>query len=175
MKHSFKQITPTDHFGWHAAYLPVYERLFDSIKRTIDPILEIGTDGGGGLLMYEDWFPNSTIVGVDISPEPSSIESKMRIIHHQCDAYREIGYLAGYGRFALVIDDGPHSIESQEFFVASYPLILNPGGLAVVEDIQHPDHIQRLARHVPDGMMGFSIDLRHVNDRYDDLLFVVLA
>ena len=57
MSHRFNQITPTDKFGWHAALLPVYERIFAPFRDRDISLLEIGTDGGGGLRMYADYFP----------------------------------------------------------------------------------------------------------------------
>lgn len=175
MSHSFKQISPTDHFGWHAAYLPVYERLFAPSKNTVNGVLEIGTDGGGGMLMYADYFRAAMVSGMDVSPTPECLKDNLRLNHIQRDAYtlEAVEMLTLYEPFAVIIDDGPHTIGSQEFFVANYPRLLTNDGLGIVEDIQDPADIAKLARCVPDGFASMAIDLRHVNGRYDDLLFVI--
>lgn len=172
MSHGFKQITPTDHFGWHAAYLPVYERLFAPFKPRGLSLLEIGTDGGGGLLMYADYFPHGTIYGVDIAPTPASLLGVARVGHFQRDAYTSEAVYA-FAKMDIIIDDGPHSIESQEYFAANYSKALVREGIAIVEDVQDIGHFSRLAKALPLGFIGYGIDLRHDGDRYDNLLFVI--
>lgn len=181
---SFSQITPTDKFGWHAAYLPVYERLFkpfleldsDQFHRAIR-LLEIGTDGGGGLRMYQEYFPYAQITGVDISPIPDAVKDQPRIMHYQEDAYKQstVALLeAVFHQFDILIDDGPHTLGSQMFFVQNYPHLLTPEGIAIVEDIQDPAHIAQLQSVLPPGFHSMAIDLRHVEPtRYDNLLFCV--
>jgi len=39
------------------------------------------------------------------------------------------------GLFDIIIDDGPHSWESQDWFFKNYYSLLNPGGVLVCEDI----------------------------------------
>lgn len=175
MSHSFRQITPTDHFGWHAAYLEVYEKLFVPFKNRPINLLEVGTDGGGGLRMYQDYFQQGHIYGADISPTPDAAKDQPGITHCQIDAYTQ-EFINGMGQWCpwhIIIDDGPHTIGSQEFFVQNYPQLLTADGIAIVEDIQEVGHVQHLARLVPEGFFSMGIDLRHVNGRYDDLLLVI--
>lgn len=173
----FNQITPTDKFGWHQQLLPVYARLFAPFKNRTGMLMEIGTDGGGGLLMFRDYFPTFRICGVDISPTPQAIIENDSIEHHVWDAYTEESLFC-FGeviKWNIVIDDGPHTIGSQEFFVRRYPSLLSDDGIAIVEDIQDPAHIEQLSRAVQPGFFGFAIDLRHIEPkRYDNLIFVVI-
>lgn len=173
MSHSFRQITPTDHFGWHAAYLEVYEKLFAPFKNQPIRLLEIGTDGGGGLMMYQDYFPNGRIDGWDISPCPESLKGQPRITHYQRDAYSSVSVGKIITDCDIIIDDGPHTIGSQKFFVQNYPQLLTADGIAIVEDIQEPWHASHLAPLVPKGFFSVVVDLRHCNGRYDDLLLVI--
>ena len=171
----FKQIAPTDHFGWHAAYLDVYAKLFEPLRESGKPLLEIGTDGGGGLLMYEDYFAGSAIVGFDPYFCPDTIKDSENIFHFGKDAYTEdaLATARGFGKFGVIIDDGPHSIQSQQWFVKHYPHLLDDDGMAIVEDIQAEAHLAVLAAEVPDGFKYEVFDLRPINGRYDDMLFVI--
>lgn len=181
MSHRFAQITPTDHFGWHAAYLEAYEKLFAPFKDGETQLLEIGTDGGGGLRMYSDYFPHGVITGIDISPTPSELEKEIadsyegKIRHIVRDAYSIYGvqHLKHFGPYHVIIDDGPHTLGSQEFFVHQYPNLLAGDGIAIVEDIQEWGHVAHLAKMVPTGFFAMGIDLRHVNGRYDDILLAI--
>lgn len=174
MSHPFNQITPTDKFGWHRALLPVYARLFAPLKDKGLPVLEIGTDGGGGLLMYADYFYKSLIVGMDVSPAPEVIKGRHRVTHYQLDAYSPAASaIEKLGPFGVMIDDGPHTIDSQRHFCQHYPKLLADEGIAICEDVQDPKQILLLEDATPDRFETMVIDVRHVNGRYDDLLFVI--
>lgn len=177
MNHSFRQITPTDHFGWHAAYLEVYARLMERFRDIEIRLMEIGTDGGGGVRMYRDYFRNGMIYGIDISPTPEAARDQPGIMHLQADAYTESMLRAWEdfcpALFHIIIDDGPHTLGSQEFFVQNYTRLLTADGIAIVEDIQEPGHASHLASLVPDGFFSMVVDLRHCNGRYDDVLLVI--
>lgn len=187
MSHSFRQITPTDKFGWHQQLLPVYQRLFANLSWWQDAVdggdcmqtkrlLEIGTDGGGGLLMYEDHFPRWEIHGCDHYFRPQGIEDKPNIHDHNLDAYKPatVEHFFEIGQFDIIIDDGPHSLESQEFFAQHYPPLLAADGIAIIEDIQAPAYVERLAAKVPPGFFSFAVDMRHVEPkRYDNHIFCI--
>lgn len=166
----------TDHFTSHSALLPVYEKLFAPIRNTTNSILEIGVNYGGGIRMYSDYFKRAKCFGMDILPTPDGIKGDGRIFHRQGDAYtmesvelmRELG-----GRFALIVDDGPHDLGTQGFFCEHYPALLAPDGIAIVEDVQGPGYIELLKDAVPPSFHTMCVDLRHVNNRYDDLLFII--
>lgn len=50
-------------------YLEFYERFLLSLRFTATAILEIGVWHGQSLRMWADYFPNATVVGVDINAE----------------------------------------------------------------------------------------------------------
>lgn len=177
--HSFTHNDYTDHFSWHAAYLPVYERLFAPLKIGSIRLLEVGTYDGGGLLMYHDFFKRGEIYGIDVNPPPDRIKGYSRITHYQGNAYSaeslaQIRRSAASenGLFDIIIDDGPHSLETQEFFVLNYSGLLTRSGLAVVEDLEDIKYAKQLTDALPKGFHSMTVDLRAINGRYDDILFV---
>jgi len=165
----------TDHFTSHAALLPVYEKLFAPLKGTTGSILEIGTNDGGGIRMYSDYFQHAKCFGMDILPTPPALPNDGRIFHYQRDAYtnesvelmRKLG-----GKFALIVDDGPHDLASQMWFIQHYPALLSQDGIAIVEDVQESFYITTLAKSIRGDFNSMCIDLRYMG-RYDDLLFVI--
>lgn len=183
MSHRFTFPIPTDHAPgfWHEAYCPVFSRLFLPFVGYETNLLEIGTDGGGMLKSYREYFPNGYIYGIDISPTPQWIEEEMsneydlRLRHFQRDAYdsNAIRMLSDYGPFHIIIDDGPHTLSSQQFFVEHYPQLLTPDGILICEDVAEHGHIAELQRCLPAGWFGMGIDLtNNAQKRYDDRLFV---
>ena len=47
-------------------YIKIYEKYFESIRNENLKILEIGIADGKSLLMWSDYFKNSTVIGIDI-------------------------------------------------------------------------------------------------------------
>jgi len=182
--HSFKQLAPTDHFtSWHAHYLTAYEHLFRRASEDFGTVLEIGCDGGGGILTYADWVAsygnpkaiNRNYVSCDIAPRPPSLDLNPAISHHQIDAYKpeSVAMLEMYAPFVIQIDDGPHTLGSQIFFAQNFPKMLSENGIAIIEDVQKTEHIPQLHGALPPGFVGFAVDLRFTDDRYDSSLFVI--
>lgn len=173
----FTFTSPTDKMpgAWHGSYCDAYNRLFRPLKETTGDILELGVDGGGSLLAYADYFKNADhLVGMDIQARPASLDGQDRILFYQGDAYSEYQRLqCNESTFAVLVDDGPHTIGSQIFFVQKYVPFLLPDGIAIIEDVQSPDYIAQLYANLPVGFIGYSVDLRLADNRYDSLLFVI--
>ncbi len=166
---------PTDKKSVHS-YLPFYDRLLAAFRNSAENVLEIGVDGGGSLVMWNEFFKNSYIFGIDINQCPELIKHRAQIFHCQADAYMNdfsnLFPVKACG-FDLIVDDGPHTKGSQEFFCEHYPKLLVPGGIAIVEDIQDPAFIPDLVAKIPAGFHSAVVDLRHVKGRWDDLLILI--
>jgi len=78
-------------------------------------------------------------------------------------------------KFDIMIDDGPHTLESMIFFIENYSKLLEDDGILVVEDVQSIEWIEQLTNVVPENLKKyiFVYDLRENKDRYDDILFVI--
>ena len=164
----FAENSNTDKFTIHRAYLDVYEKIFPG-RYSCKKILEIGNLTGGSLAMYCDYFPIAVITGIDINKCP--VEDYGRVSLVTANAYSHPIPVAD--TYDLIIDDGPHTVESQKFAVEFYSDLLANDGLLIVEDVQNAESFKELHSMVQSGFVGYSIDLRHINKQYDDLLFIV--
>jgi hypothetical protein len=176
MKYLIQSPIQTDHFTSHRALLPVYEKLFSAIKDATNSVLEIGTNDGGGIKMYSDYFPDAKSFGMDILPTPQALKNEPRIQHFSRNAYtsESVELMRKLGdKFAMIVDDGSHELKDQIWFCKNYPALLTPDGLAIVEDIQDAKYLKPLSDAVLPGYCGMAIDMRHVNNRFDDLIFVI--
>ena len=166
----------TDHFTSHSALLPVYAKLFAPIRSTSDSVLEIGTNDGGGIKMYSDYFRHAKAFGMDILPTPEALKNERKIQHFSQNAYTlnslDLMHQLG-GEFALIVDDGSHELKDQIWFCKNYPALLASDGIAIVEDIQDVKFLKPLFDAVPPGYCSMAIDQRHVNGRFDDLILVI--
>lgn len=160
------------------SYGPVYEALADMVPEG-SSIMEIGVFHGGSMLLWQDLFPSSVIVGVDIcNAVHGSVMERLteRATLLFDDAYDQsfVHQLVAAGcRYGLIIDDGPHTLKSQCDFLSLYLPLLKPGGIAVIEDIQEPSWFDRLEAEIPSGYTSERVDRRDVNGRWDDLMLVI--
>jgi hypothetical protein len=129
---------------------------------------------------YLDQAPGGEVIGIDdfsdaTTPRADWVDGdKIKIVHG--DAYDPELVSGLEGRFDLIIDDGPHDLESQKEFLRLYWPLVSAGGVLVVEDIiGGKAYLADLVRSLPIGSRQCvsSVDLRRVSDCSDALLLVV--
>jgi hypothetical protein len=174
----------TDKNTCHSYIEHVYEKEFDPYREKEIELLEIGIETGGSLKLWKEYFLNAkSIVGVDISDE--KIDQRYRNIDGVTmnfgDAYDQ-KFSDQFGQFDIIIDDGPHTLESQLKCIELYLPKLKQHGLFIVEDVQSVECFDVLiskSKKVCDSIENEieycveCIDLRDKKGRWDDLLFVI--
>ena len=166
------------------SYIDVYQEIFKNKKTTAKNILEIGIGSGGSIKLWHDYFLDATIYGVDISSRAqygsdwNDILNNTRIsLYDNTDAYNEtfIDDTFSNTTFDIIIDDGPHTLDSMITFMKLYPKLLSNDGIIVIEDIQSIDWIETLTKYTPDNMKQFIqvADNRNIKNRYDDIMFII--
>lgn len=152
-----------------------YEKEFEKYKEKEISLLEIGIEVGGSLYLWGKFFKNGKILGVDIEDK---VREKWKTLPNVkyliSDAYDE-KFVDSLPSFDIIIDDGPHSIESQVDCIKKYLPKLNSGGILIIEDIQDERYFEILKNNTPDEFKNRteSLNLRHARGRYDDLLFII--
>lgn len=170
-------------------YCDFYESFLTPYKSRQISILEIGSNYGGSAIMWYEFFPMSKLVLVDISENINSkiydIFDKDRYEYVICDAYdgdnsKKIQNLFGNEGFDLIFDDGPHTLESQLKCLEYYLPMLKDDGCLIIEDVQDKSHFELFENHInsldDSSKIKYefaSVDLTHIKNRYDDLIFWV--
>jgi GR25 family glycosyltransferase involved in LPS biosynthesis len=158
------------------SYLDTYEKLMKDKHLSCKNILEIGVQIGGSLKLWNDYFVNANIYGMDIDDAPNLIEDLERVNFLKMNAYSTEGveyFLNKKIEFDFIIDDGPHSIESMVYFIQNYTTLLSSDGILIVEDVQDIKWCDTFKQNVPSGYTYETIDLRNIKNRSDDILFIV--
>ena len=132
--------------GYHSYHLH-YAKFFNEIRYDVKKVLEIGVFRGHSMLMWQKYFPNAEIYGIDIDYTPHNFgvnakdlcKDEPRIKLLELDACIDINveYLKqeiGVD-FDIVIDDGSHHPFHQLFSLVNYTDFIKPNGYFVVEDI----------------------------------------
>ena len=119
-------------------YTKWYEAMWGAQRLQPVTFLEIGVQTGASIRMWEDFFPNGKIVGMDIDARCKALESNRVsiVIGSQDDpAIRDQLAAAHPNGFDIIIDDGSHVSEHMEKSFDLYFPILKPGGAYVIEDL----------------------------------------
>ncbi|MDW7984525.1 MAG: class I SAM-dependent methyltransferase [Acidobacteriota bacterium] len=117
----------------------VYDTLFAHWVDQPVVLLEIGVYRGGSLLLWRDYFPHGTVVGIDLQL-PKDFPPTERILLFQGDQ-TDTAFLSRVTRqvapqgFDIIIDDASHIGEyTKRTFWHLFDHHLKPGGLYVIED-----------------------------------------
>lgn len=151
--------------GRRHGYMEIYDLLFGTPAR----LLELGVHRGASLALWKAAFPGCDVHGVDI--RSVAVDGATVWVG---DAYTHEMAADLPGPFDVIVDDGPHTLQSMLFVAAHYTPLLSAGGLLVIEDIPDPQWVPLIAAAVPDDLMrgSFAVDRRHVAAA-DSLMFVV--
>jgi len=174
--------TRTDKNTIHS-YLPVYSDLLTKKQISATNILEIGICYGGSIKLWHDFFINATIHGLDcinINDVWDELKNNNRIkLYTSIDAYDNIflntNILNQNIKYDLILDDGPHTLESMIKFIELYLPLLKDDGILIIEDVQSMDWLNILSSVVPENFKQYIkiYDLRLIKSRYDDILFII--
>ena len=154
-----------------SSYLEIYHRYLNELRNKNLKILEIGVRDGCSHRMWQEYFPYSTIYGIDIDPRCNQQESdRIKVfIGSQSDPdtiKKAVDHASGL--FDIVIDDGSHV---NELTLKSFDLLfpcLSAGGFYIMEDM-HCTHLgDDLKYHIVMGGwpgMQYNQDVNFSNDR----------
>jgi cephalosporin hydroxylase len=158
----------TDKNSVHSYIDYLYNDLF---KSEYTDVLEIGAFNGGSALLWQDYFLNANIDIIDIT-ECQAIKNQPRINHIVGNAYSN-DMLKNLRQYDLIIDDGPHTLDTMIFFIDHYVSLLKSNGMCIIEDVQSIDWFNVLISKVPNNCVYHAVDLRNVKNRYDDLVLII--
>jgi len=157
--------------GTAHTYINEYEKLLDGYREN-STVLEIGICQGESLKMWDEYFINSEVYGIDITDQYIKgliKENKYNIIiGNACseEIIKQLNHLI----FDIIIDDGSHLIDDQ---INSFNILkhkMKPNGIYIIEDVNNIDITKDRLSELHDNIK--IIDNRHIKNRVDDVLVV---
>lgn len=159
-----------------------YSNEFTPIRNLKLKILEIGVHRGSSVKLLKDWFINSEITGIDPFgyglPEDTANDVRkmgnIRIIED--DAYTErVLDMFEDNSLDYIIDDGPHTLDSQLYSLKNWFNKLKPGGKLIIEDIQSIIDLDKLVHTSQLLNHPYNIfNLIENKNRYDDIILEII-
>jgi hypothetical protein len=93
-------------------YLDIYHEYVKSFRQEAFNFLEIGVRDGASMRMWSDYFPNATIIGLDIDPSCKDVEKGRDNINIEIGSQEDEEFLneiiEKYKSFKVILDDGSH-------------------------------------------------------------------
>lgn len=134
----------------HHNYLPLYHRHFQDVRLEVRKVLEIGVQTDHSVNMWQDYFPNAEIHGIDIDPECKKFERDRIRIHTGDQGDQK--FLATLPQdFDIIIDDGSHIPQHQVgCFLYLFPYHLKDRGIYVVEDCENKPQTIKFFASLPE-------------------------
>ena len=159
-------------------YTPIYWDLLNKQRDLVKNVLEIGVNKGCGLRMWEEFFPNARIVGLDIETETLFAEGRIECFKADQNDPASLAHalaMAGSGPYDLIVDDGSHQMIHQMTSMKTLLPFLSDIGVYVIEDIPRDmNWADYLAKNVPDG---YSFGVVHpplgAGHAWPEMLFIV--
>ena len=165
------------------SYLDLYQSLLEKKKETAIKVLEIGIHKGGSIKMWDDFFINADVYAVDILPKERMWEELLNKesihLYNSEDAYNsgfvQNEFIDNNFHFDMMLDDGPHTLQSMIQFIKLYLPLLKSDGILIIEDVQQMEWLEVLKENVPENFKKYiyTYDLRKKKDRYDDIVFCI--
>lgn len=155
-----------------------YTNILDSdFKGTI---LEIGIQNGYSSVLWREWMPNAKLIGIEYQPARDDLKQFLETINVDCiidDGYAtHVVSMFDDESIDILIDDGPHTLESQIACIIKWFPKVKRGGKLIIEDVQSPEWFEMLdsvAYSVSDSILITKIDIRHNKNRWDDLIYEI--
>jgi len=159
----FKTHTGEGIIKW-SNYGDIYDKHFAPFRDQPINILEIGVLRGGSMRMWEKYFPNANIFGIDIDNECLQYQSDRTkiFIGDQSDVSFLRNVKAKIPRVDILIDDGSHRAKDQKAtFEEMYYHVRKPG-VYLIEDIEF-NYWSDKDKKSPDNFMT------HMKNKIDEI------
>jgi len=117
-------------------YTEIYFKYFNENRNNIKNILEIGILRGESLKMWEEFFPNANIYGIDINDISINSKKIFTYIANQNNRDQLYKLMSKLNiEFDIIIDDGSHRMEDQQISLGFLFQYVKNGGYYIIEDI----------------------------------------
>ena len=159
----FKTHTGEGIIKW-SNYGNIYDKHFAPFRDQPINILEIGVLRGGSMRMWEKYFPNANIFGIDIDKDCLQYQSDRTkiFIGDQSDVSFLRNVKAKIPRVDILIDDGSHRAKDQKAtFEEMYYHVRKPG-VYLIEDIEF-NYWSDKDKKSPDNFMT------HMKNKIDEI------
>ena len=164
--------------GYPKSYVDeFYEDKFSSLIDSEITLVEIGVRSGASLKLWSEYFSKANIIGIDNLSDFNDYQvpinenwtSSEKVTFIDADGYLQETVDKINDKINILIDDGPHTLESHIKLLELYIPKMNKDGMIIIEDISYDPN--QLYSYVPENLQ----DKSYVCDYggYDNRLIII--
>jgi SAM-dependent methyltransferase len=160
----------------HSYLSGYYEHEFKDRTRNIN-LLEIGVAQGDSLRLWEEWFTEGKITGIECNDAlPRTLSNYSRIELIIADGFSDETVNSFQDdSFDYIIDDGPHTLTSMVVSAQKWIDKVKPGGKLIIEDVQEFLWAEVIESYIDKSKVeSYKVfDLRKGKDRFDNIIIEI--
>lgn len=153
-----------------------YQEKFEPLRDSEITLVEIGVRSGASMKLWKEFFSKANIIGIDNLKDFNDNQILINqnwisegVTFLDSDAYSQETVDKIEGKIDILIDDGPHTVQSHIKLLELYIPKMNENGLIIIEDISYNPNT--LYNYVPDNLKDTSYVCDYGD--YDDRLIII--
>jgi hypothetical protein len=152
-----------------------YSNEFSPKKDEPIRLLEIGIYQGASTYLFRDFFTKAEIIAFENNGEHGGVFNIEGVTIHWQDGYSDASVaLYENDYFDYIIDDGPHTLQSQILSVKKWGNKIKPDGKLIIEDIQSQSDLAAIIKAAGEERFKAKVfDMRDNKRRYDDIIIEI--
>jgi cephalosporin hydroxylase len=164
------------------SYIEEYSARLEPYRFTAKAVLEIGIFSGESLRMWEEYFENAEVHGIDCSDQPHGgmvdlrpmiAEGTHNISIIDATDLSQVKKTFTGKKFDVIIEDASHQLAHQLGIYEIFKNYLNDGGIYIIEDVDKLDEVRHLFENIDPTKKVEILDRRSIKGRFDDVLVVI--
>ena len=158
--------------GTAHSYIDVYAEHLT--KRFGVNFLEIGVQLGHSIAMWQDYFVESQVHGIDVTLSNVIFDNLENVFVCDATVQEQVDSCFEGKTFDYIIDDGSHRVADQIKSLQIFYPYLKDLGQYFIEDVDCDSSLLAIKNYLQQNNMSYKVyDLRSIKNRYDDILIVI--
>lgn len=163
-------------------YMNFYEKYLEPKRNSIS-LLEIGIMTGGSIHVWQEYFNNYNIVGVDLAetwyknrehPFHNHIINDPNVkLYFGIDSRKFVPTDIKDKMFDVIIDDGNHNVKAQISTLKNYWPLLKHNGTYFIEDVHGREQIKLILKTLEKDSYVYEIYEGRIDSRKDDRILAI--
>jgi len=184
--------------GTYHSYIEKYDELFGPHRDEQFNFLEIGCLTCGSIKMFNEFFSQATIYGMDnwaqntdhmghllhnkginltqVIEDVRSNYPRVKLITCDSTNRSQVNQILNGKTFKFIIDDGDHSLAAQFNTFKNFISYLELGGVYIVEDVGHVNELaEQISQHIQEHNLNLNVEIKgwYKGNRADDAILII--
>lgn len=136
-------------------YCPFYHKYLEHLRQSNISLLEIGVQEEHSIHMWNAYFPNADIHGIDIRFQRRTARATYHLLNVELQEFEE--YTKTCQEWDVIIDDGGHTMKQQQLALKLLWPKVKSGGIFIMEDLHTSSEYYRKTHNPNNDITTFEL------------------